>query len=426
MLPELTPALITFIAQHRERSAEELLLRTRAMPGVPMAFVAQQVQARRDLRSKLPSWVANDQLLFPLRVAQEQASSEATAIYKAAAIRDYLLQAKRPLQRFADITGGFGVDAVVLAEQFSAGVACERDADLAAVCAFNVAALGLAARLQVRVCDGPAWLSAQPDDSLDLIYLDPVRRDDAARRVSALADCAPDALQLLPLLLRKAAVVLLKAAPMLDIDLACRQLAATAQDGADGEAAATPRVAEVHVVASAGDCKELLFIIERCHVAEALPTHEPKIVAVELHADAPPHRFVFARSEERAADAAIGMPEAYVYEPHAGLTKAGAFRLVAQRYGLCKLHANTHLYTSSALRTDFPGRVFAIEARGPGTARSARTLFADGRAMLMARNAGASVEVLRTRLGLRDGGDAFAIACMTEDGQVALMRARKV
>ncbi len=426
MLPELTPALIAFIAQHRERTADELLLRTQPMPGVPMAFVAQQVQARRELRSKLPSWVANEQLLFPARVSQEQASSEATALYKAATIGDYLLRARIPARRFADITCGFGVDAVALAQQFSAGVLCERDADLAAVCAFNIAALGHAGRLQVRAEDGVTWLSTQPDDSFDLIYLDPARRDNAARRVSALADCVPDVLQLLPLLLRKASVVLLKAAPMLDIDLACRQLAAAVPDGTSNAAGIKPRVAEVHVVASAGDCKELLFIIERCHAAEPLPNAELTIVAVELQADAPPHRFAFTRSEERAAEAALGMPEAYLYEPHAALTKAGAFRLVGQRYDLRKLHANTHLYTSEVLRSDFPGRIFAIEARGPNTARAARALFADGRAMVMARNAGASADVLRTRLGLRDGGDAFAIACMTADGQIALMRARRI
>ncbi len=426
MLPELTPALMAFIAQHRKRSVDDLLLRTRPMPGVPMAFVAQQVQARRDLRTKLPGWAANDQLLFPPRMAQEQASSEATALYKAAMIRDYSLRVRRRSRRFADITCGLGVDAIALAEQFSEGVLCERDADLAALCAFNVAALGHAARLQVRAGDGIEWLHAQPDDGLDLIYLDPARRDSVARRVSALADCAPDVLQLLPLLLRKASMVLLKAAPMLDIDLACRQLAAAVSDGASSAAVIMPRVAEVHVVASAGDCKELLFVIERRQATEAQPSAEPVIVAVELQADAPPHRFAFTRSEERAAEATIGMPQAYLYEPHAALTKAGAFRLVGQRHDLRKLHANTHLYTSESLRSDFPGRVFAIEARGPNTARAARALFADGRAAVLARNAGASADVLRTRLGLRDGGEACAIACMTADGQIALMRARRI
>ena len=426
MLPELTPALIAFIAQNRERTADDLLLRTKPMPGVPMPFVAQQLQARRDLRSKLPSWVANDQLLFPPRVSQEQASSEVTALYKAAAVADYLLQAQVQTRRFADVTCGFGVDSVALSDQFSEGVLCERDADLAALCAFNLAALGHAARLQVRAGDGVAWLGSQPDNSIDLIYLDPARRDSVARRVSALADCTPDVLQLLALLLRKAPVVLLKAAPMLDIDLACRQLAAAVPDDTSSEAGSTPRVAEVHVVASAGDCKELLFIIERAHAAEARPSGEPVIVVVELQADAPPQRFAFTRSEERAAESTIGMPEAYLYEPHAGLTKAGAFRLVGQRYELRKLHANTHLYTSEALRSDFPGRIFAIEARGSNTARGARALFADGRAALLARNAGAPADVLRTRLGLRDGGDACAIACMTADGQIALIRARRI
>ena len=426
MLPELTPALVAFIAQHVDKSVEDLLLRTKAMPGVPMAFVAQQVRARRELRTKLPGWVANDRLLFPVRVAREQASSEATAKYKADVIGGYLRQAQRPLRRFVDLTCGMGVDAVALAGQFSEGVLCERDADLAALCAFNVATLGLSSQLQVLQRDGADWLSTQPDDGIDLIYLDPARRDSAARRVSALADCTPDLLLLMPELLRNAAVLLLKAAPMLDIDLACAQLAAATDERAAEAGSYCIRVAEVHVVASMGDCKELLFILRRRQAGEDTNPSEPLIIATDLDDDSTVRSFAFTRSEERAAVAPLGMPETYLYEPNPALAKAGAFRLTGQRFGLRKLHANTHLYTSSTRCMDFPGRVFAIEARAVASARAARELFPSGRASVLARNAGASADVLRTRFGLRDGGDRWAIVCTTVDGRVALIRGRQV
>ena len=49
-LPDITAALLAFIAQHRDADIDDLLLRTPVPPGIPRAFVAAQVEARRRLR----------------------------------------------------------------------------------------------------------------------------------------------------------------------------------------------------------------------------------------------------------------------------------------------------------------------------------------------------------------------------------------
>lgn len=51
----------------------------------------------------------------------------------------------------------------------------------------------------------------------------------------------------------------------------------------------------------------------------------------------------------------------YLFEPGPALLKAGAFRWVAARYGLKKLHPNSHLYTSEREVEDFPGRSFRVK-----------------------------------------------------------------
>jgi hypothetical protein len=413
-LPEITPALLDCIARHRDADVDDLLLRIALPAGIPRAFVAAQVEARRRLRRKLPGWVAEDAVLYPSRLATEQASSSHTAAWKADAVRAFISRrAQRAGDRlppaFADLTSGMGVDALAFARtgMFERATSCERDATLAALLRHNAAVLGVGdagCSLDVREGDGIAWLQSQPDDSLLLAYLDPARRDDRGGRVVAFADCAPDAAASMPLLLRKASVVLVKASPMLDIDLACRQLGP---------------VAEVHVVASDGECKELLFIA--CRDAPAVPT----IVAAEGREDAPWQRFEFTRAEEHAAVAEHGAPARYVYEPGAALMKAGAFRLLAQRFGLRKLHANTHLYTSDVLVPGFPGRCFEVEAMAACSAKGARALFPGRTAMLLARNAGMPTDALRTRLGLRDGGELFAIAATCAEGGRLLLRARR-
>mgnify|MGYP000464820810 CR=1 FL=1 len=45
----------------------------------------------------------------------------------------------------------------------------------------------------------------------------------------------------------------------------------------------------------------------------------------------------------------------FLYEPNASVMKCGGFRSLATRYGLRKLHPNSHLYTSDHSCKDFPG-----------------------------------------------------------------------
>lgn len=428
-VPRITPALLEFLRVHRDTPVDDLLLRIPPPAGVAKAFVAQQVQARRALRRKLPTWTAVDEVLYPSRLSQEQASSEHTARYKADVARAWWSIAGHAeaagdgVGVFADITAGCGVDAIALAchAGFAQGTACERDADLAALLRHNISLLAqgaasgrqdagardgsaMPARLVVVHGDGTDWLARQPDDALDLLYVDPARRNDRGGRVAAFADCTPDVPAHLPALLRKARRVLVKASPMLDIDLACRQLGC---------------VTQVHVVASEGECKELLFLLER------EPQVAPTLIAAEGREGAPWQRFAFTREEEQAAAVSFAPPSRFVFEPGPAVMKAGAFRLVAARFALAKLHPNTHLYTADAPCTGFPGRTFRVEDVAPCNASGARRLFPDRMAMVIARNVGVPADALRARLALRDGGDRYAIAATLADGARVLLRASR-
>ena len=45
----------------------------------------------------------------------------------------------------------------------------------------------------------------------------------------------------------------------------------------------------------------------------------------------------------------------YVYEPNASLMKAGVFAYITDRYGVYKLHPNSHLFTSNDVVPHFSG-----------------------------------------------------------------------
>ena len=108
------------------------------------------------------------------------------------------------------------------------------------------------------------------------------------------------------------------------------------------------------MVSVGNECKELLFLLERNY------TDETTICAVNLpQKNQTPFAFTFSQEKSLVIDYTTE-PINYLYEPHAALLKAGAFKLITAQYEVKKLHINSHLYTSQEFISDFPGRTFKI------------------------------------------------------------------
>ena len=90
----------------------------------------------------------------------------------------------------------------------------------------------------------------------------------------------------------------------------------------------------------------------------------------------------------------------WLYEPNAAILKAGAYKLVAQRFGLHKLDVNTHLYSSDSLVENFPGRVWKVVEKQDLK-----------QANVLCRNYPLTPEQLKKKLHLKDGGTAYVIGC---------------
>jgi hypothetical protein len=91
------------------------------------------------------------------------------------------------------------------------------------------------------------------------------------------------------------------------------------------------------------------------------------------------------------------------------LLKAGAFKIVAQQYGVSKIHPSTHLYTSMEMIPDFPGKIFKILAFVKSDKKEMPSYFPHGKANVVTRNYPLSPEELKKKTGLKDGGDRFLI-----------------
>jgi hypothetical protein len=135
---------------------------------------------------------------------------------------------------------------------------------------------------------------------------------------------------------------------------------------------------------------------------------EPQIQAVMLQSNGEPQHFSFQPKEEAAAMALVGAPGKYLFEPHAALLKAGAFKLISQRFQIKKIHANTHLYTADGVPDGFAGRIFEV-ASALKPDKHAATYFREGKANIVTRNYPLSPEQIRKKTGIRDGGEQYLI-----------------
>jgi hypothetical protein len=367
-----TPEEQEFIRQHQYRNPAELMLQASRYPGLPVAELVKQIQARQKASDKLPTWVANPDVVFPVAVSVEQSSSEATAAYKASLVSGSLL---------IDLTGGFGVDSFFFAKQFDSVVHVEQNSDLSEVAAHNFRLLG-ADNIETVNSTAECFLQTFAGQA-DVIYLDPARRGERSEKVHLLQDCEPDVLKLLPVLLQKANTVLLKTSPMLDIDLALEQLGT---------------VAQVWVVALHNECKEVLYLITQQAAGET-ERH-----AVNLLPDGHKQEITFTKAQEEDATVSYADPQAFLYEPNAAILKSGAYRSVASQYGLQKLHPNSHLYTSATLMPDFPGRSFSCQGVGRYNKKELLARLPSRKANITVRNFPESVADIRKKTGIKEGG----------------------
>lgn len=355
--------------------------------------------ARRQAREKLPSWVANDELLFPSGIAAEQCSSEQTALYKQRLIS--------PATCLCDLTGGLGVDSLSFSRKARKVIYVERQEDYCDAARHNFQALG-DGNIAIYQGEAARLLNRLPaTDAIDVFYIDPARRGEANKRVFALQDCEPNLPELLPTLLRHAPRVIAKLSPMADIRQTRELL---------------PGVVEVHVVSVRNDCKELLFIIGRPDVERPLP-----VACINYTTEGKEEAFVFTLQQEKQLDITCADEvQSYLYEPNVSLLKAGAFKSVTT-LGVSKLHPHSHLYTSEQPVETFPGRSFYVEETLPFNNALCKTLAKTlPQANITTRNFPLTVDELRKRTKIKDGGAAYLFATTLTGERKVLIKCRKI
>ena len=369
----------------------------------------QQEEGRQRTADKLPSFALINDWWYPVRLSCEQCSSELTARYKTSIVQDKCQNGK-----CLDLTGGYGVDTYFLSEQFAQTDYVEQNEELCRIATHN---FSLPFRWRIAL----TWQSERPEqrgaslqpermgvgsifvhnttaeafleqaNQYDLIFIDPARRDSHGSKVFRLADCTPNIITLLPLLqqhLTPNGRLMLKLSPMLDITQAVKELTSTKN----------PLTWDIHIVAVKNEVKEVLLLSHGAGLITAIDLIQKEQV------------FTFTREEEMSSLLSVNGPlsqnadNLFLYEPNAAILKAGAYKLIARRFGLKKADTNTHLYFSDTLISDFPGKTYKVLPFREGM-RVGPT------ANVLVRNYPLTAEQLKKKLHLRDGGTAFIIGC---------------
>lgn len=399
----LTEKDIEFIKENAEADVTRLLL-GKAPEGVNLQLCAKCIQARAKMKIKAPLWWENLALAYPFSVSVEQGSSQKTALLKQRIIKELfnnLPDSDTPCSIItADLTGGMGIDSYFISQIASKHYYFERTKELCEATEYNFSQLG-ATNIIVSnrdvTADGCAVLKELAQKEISLVYIDPARRTATGDKAILLQDYEPNVIDLQEYLFAISRFVLIKVSPMADIKLNLKYL---------------PNTRTVYIVTVDNECKELLFLLDREHSGA-----EPLIDVVQKD-----NVTLLLSEEENATATYTSTPGKYLYEPGKGMLKAGAYKLISERYRCRKLAVSTHLYTSDEEINDFPGKTFCIEEVIPFNKKSLKEVAKRfPKADLTARNFPMDTNALKKLSGIKDGGSHHIFAVTLHNGEKVLI-----
>jgi THUMP domain-like len=368
----LKPEIQTFININIGTTIAKLALQKNPFPETDWITILNQIEAKSKAKTKLPTWFATKNILFPSKISVEQTSSEKTAIYKSSIVSGTSL---------IDLSGGFGVDDYFFSKKVKKITHCEINPELSQIVKYNFQELKAK---NISCENGDSFeILAKSNQKWDWIYVDPSRRNDTKGKVFMLKDCLPNVPENLDFYFQNSNSILIKTAPLLDIAAGLLEL---------------KNVKTIHIVALENEVKELLWELQKdfngnCTIKTVNILKEEMVTfdfVLNENSKSPNHR----------------LPEKYLYEPNSAIMKSGGFDEVGLAFSLNKLHKHSHLYTSNQLQ-NFPGRVFEIQKTISYTKSDMKQFLETKTSNITTRNFPETVEKIRKKWKIKDGGNQY-------------------
>jgi 16S rRNA G966 N2-methylase RsmD len=386
----LKPEIQEFINSNLNSSTQLLALKKNPFPEVNYAYLINQIVAKQKAKLKLPTWFNAQEIIFPAKISIEQTSSEKTANYKANLVSG---------KKLIDLTGGFGIDDYYFSKKVDNVTHCEINEELSKIVQHNFSKLETN-NIECININSTDFLN-KTNENYDYIYVDPSRRSDLKGKVFMLKDCEPNVPELLSLYFSKSDNILVKTAPILDIQAGIKELT---------------NVKEVHIVALENEVKELLWKLEKNY------TGAIKIFSVNIEKENIETVETFFSKEYNAT---FSLPKTYLYEPNVALLKSGSFNAISAYYNINKLHLHSHLYTSDE-KVDFAGRVFKIDKIIPFQKKELKEEILNSKMNVTTRNFPLKVEEIKKKYKIKDGGTIYAFFTTNIENQKIVLICTKI
>jgi hypothetical protein len=387
----LNVAIQDFIIANVGTSIAKLALTKNPFPNVEWILILNQIEAKAKAKDKLPTWFNTKDILYPSKISVEQTSSERTAKYKSTLVSGSSL---------IDLTGGFGVDDYYFAKILTEVAHCEINTKLSEIVNHNFNKLQ-ANNIQCYAGDSLDTLQTL-DKKWDWIYIDPSRRSDIKGKVFLLKDCLPNVPANLTTYFQHANAILIKTAPLLDLTAGLAELS---------------NVKTIHIVALENEVKELLWELHKDY------TGLTSIKTVNLIKEES-ETFEFTLNKKQHT-ATYSLPQHYLYEPNSAIMKSGGFDEVSCYYKINKLHQHSHLYTSNEI-ISFPGRTFVINQVIKYNKAEMKSNLAGVQANITTRNFPDTVESIRKKWKIKDGGNSYCFFTTDENHDKIVLICTKI
>jgi len=378
----LAPEVQTFINQNIDNDINKLLLKKSPFPNVTMQEIVQQIKGKKVAQKKFP-FLLKENLIFPPNLNLEQASSQSTAEYKAQTLKG---------DSFLDLTSGFGIDAYFLSQNFEEVTLVEQNSDLIKIVEHNWKTLNRKANFINQNLEEFLEINKE---KFDVIYLDPARRDQNNKKKFLLEDLSPNLLEIQEKLSSISDKIIVKLSPLIDISYLVSEL---------------QNINEIKIIAVRNEVRELVLIIKNQETRTEI--QDVKVTCVNLESDEP--EFSFYINEEKNATSEFSESLNYLYIPNNSILKAGAFNIISEKFGLKKLHPNTHFYTSENKIEHFPGRILQVEKI------DGKELKKNDQFNIISKNYPLKPDEIKKKYKLKDGGNHYLIFTQSINGKEIL------
>ena len=356
-----------------------LLLKKSPFPEISMQEIVQQIKGKKVAQKKF-SYLLKDGIIFPPNLNSEQASSQATAEFKAKSLSG---------KSFIDLTSGFGIDAYFLSQNFEEVTLVDQNAELLAIVKHNWKTLNKKASF---INENLENFLKQNHEKFDLIYLDPARRDEHKNKKFLLEDLSPNLLKIQDQLLKISDQIIIKLSPLIDISYLISTL---------------KNIVEIQIIAVRNEVKELLVFIHSNKLKDQIA-----ITCINLESEE--KQFSFNFDEVKSAVSEFSEPLQYLYIPNNAVLKSGGFNCISEKFNLKKLHPNSHFYTSEELLENFPGRVLKVEII------DSKQIKKGEKYNIISKNHPLTPDAIKKKYKIMDGGNAYLIFTQTQKSKIIL------